>query len=255
MPVHDWTLVGAGVFHAFHTAWIGYIQSALNEGLLPKGYYALAEQHMGHFITDILTLHTDPEPARELTPVLSDTGGTAVAEAPPRTRHKLTLPAEAVELRRSLAIRHVSNHKLIALIEIVSPANKDRAEHVEAFIDKAAAALGAGIHLLLIDLFPPGPHDPDGLHGELLRKLRRDQELLYELPASEPLTLASYVAQRPAEVYFEHRAVGDPLPAMPLFLKCDRYINVPLAATYDSAYRGMPGFWRDVLEGRAPAGY
>jgi hypothetical protein len=35
-----------------------------------------------------------------------------------------------------------------------------------------------------------------------------------------------------------------------LFLTSDRYVNVPLAATYDAAYRGMPGFWRGVLEGR-----
>jgi len=255
MPVHDWTLVEAGVFHDFHTVWIGQLRSALNEGLLPKGYYALAEQHMGRFITDILTLHADPEPPPDPPILPADTGGTAVAEAPPRTRHKLTLPAEAVELRRSLAIRHVSNHRLVALIEIVSPANKDRPEHVEAFIDKTASALRAGVHLLLIDLFPAGPHDPDGLHGALLRRLRHDDALPYETPESEPLTLASYAAARPKEVFYEHLAVGDPLPAMPLFLKYDRYINVPLAATYDSAYRGMPGFWRDVLEGRPPTGY
>lgn len=254
MPVHDWTLVEAGVFHAFHTAWIGFIQTALNEGLLPKGYYALAEQHTGQFITDVLTLHADPEPPRELPPLPPDTGGIAVAEAPPRTQRKLTLSADALERRRSLAIRHVSGHRLIAMIEIVSPANKDRTEHVEAFIDKAASALRAGVHLLLIDLFPPGPHDPYGMHGALLRRLHRDDHP-YDFPDAEPLTLASYAAWRPKEVYFEHLAVGADLPAMPLFLRSERYINVPLAATYDSAYRGMPEFWRNVLEGRPPAGY
>lgn len=254
MPIHDWTLVEAGVFHDFHTVWIGQLRSALNEGLLPKGYYALAEQHAGQFITDILTLHAEPEP-RE--PLSSDTGGTAVAEAPPRTQRKRTLAsvsAETTERRRSLAIRHVSGHHLIALIEIISPGNKDRAESVEAFIDKAATALRAGIHLLLIDLLPPSPHDPYGMHGALVRKLEHN-DLPYDLPESEPLTVASYLAQRPAEVYFEHLAVGSDLPAMPLFLKAQRYINVPLAATYAAAYRGMPAFWRDVLEGRPPADY
>jgi hypothetical protein len=47
MPVHDWTQVEAGIFHAFHVAWIGEIQKRLNAGMLPKGYYALAEQHAG----------------------------------------------------------------------------------------------------------------------------------------------------------------------------------------------------------------
>ena len=57
MPVHNWTRVEAGIFHAFHTSWMGRIQDALNEGLLPRGYYALAEQHVGRPITDVLTLH------------------------------------------------------------------------------------------------------------------------------------------------------------------------------------------------------
>ena len=41
---------------------------------------------------------------------------------------------------------------------------------------------------------------------------------------------------------------------MPLFLRPDRYVNVPLEPTYQAAYQGMPAFWRDVLEGLpAPA--
>jgi hypothetical protein len=47
MPLHDWTLVDAGIFHAFHVSWIPEIQKVLDGGLLPEGYYALAEQHGG----------------------------------------------------------------------------------------------------------------------------------------------------------------------------------------------------------------
>jgi len=36
-------------------------------------------------------------------------------------------------------------------------------------------------------------------------------------------------------------------------LSPDRYVNVSLEPTYHEAYRGMPGFWRDVIEGREPA--
>ena len=72
-------------------------------------------------------------------------------------------------------------------------------------------------------------------------------------PADEPLTLASYAAGMQIEVYLEHLAVGAALPDMPLFVHPDRYINVPLEATYQAAYRGMPAFWRDVLEGGQPS--
>ena len=58
MPVHDWTSVDAGTFHAFHTAWITHLSETLNGGLLPSGYYAMPEQHAGRSIADVLTLHT-----------------------------------------------------------------------------------------------------------------------------------------------------------------------------------------------------
>src|SRR5262245_65409977 len=44
MPVHDWSRIDAGIFHDFHHAWIEEIKRALNAGLLPVDYYALAEQ-------------------------------------------------------------------------------------------------------------------------------------------------------------------------------------------------------------------
>jgi hypothetical protein len=68
------------------------------------------------------------------------------------------------------------------------------------------------------------------------------------LPDEEPLTLASYVAAEPVDIYLEHPVVGASVPEMPLFLRPDRYINVPLETTSQEAYRSMPAFWRDVLE-------
>ena len=250
MPLHDWTRVDAGIFHDFHVAWIPEIRKILNGGLLPEGYYALAEQHAGRAIADVLTLHASPaalEPLPAQLPLPPATGGLAVAEAPPRTRRRHTVEQAALARRRSLAIRHVSGHRLVALIEIVSPANKDRPSHVEDFAAKAVSALEVGVHLLLVDLFPPGAYDPSGMHGVILQRLEQSDEP-YDLPADEPATLASYAAGPVVEIYVEHVAVGAPLPDMALFLRPDRYINVPLEPTYQAAYRGMPAFWRDVLE-------
>jgi hypothetical protein len=246
MPVHDWTRVEAGIFHDFHTVWISNIRTALNEGLLPPGYYALAEQHAGRAIADVLTLHASPA-ASEPLPLPPDTGGIAVAEAPPRVRRRQTIEPAALTRRRTLAIRHVSGHRLVALLEIVSPANKDRASHVEEFAAKAVSALDLGVHVLLVDLFPPGPHDPHGMHGALRQRLDLSDEP-YDLPADEPLTLAAYAAGPQVEIYLEHFRVGAALPEAPLFLRPDRYIRVPLEPTYQAAYRGVPAFWRDVLE-------
>ena len=250
MPVHDWTRVEAGIFHSFHVAWIPEIVKSLNDGLLPEGYYALAEQHAGQSIADVLTLHASTPPAERL-PLPPATGGTAVAEASPRVRHRQTVKENMLARRRSLAIRHVSGHRLVALLEIVSPANKDRARHVAQFADKAVSALEVGVHVLLVDLFP-GPHDLHGMHDVIRRQLEQSDEP-YDLPADEPVTLAAYAAGPRVEVYLEHVAVGAALPEMPLFIRPDRYVNVPLEPTYLAAYRGMPGFWRAVLEGRPQA--
>jgi hypothetical protein len=250
MPVHDWTRVDAGIYHDFHVCWIPEIRRVLNGGLLPEGYYALAEQHAGRAIADVLTLHGSPAPPEPL-PLPPATGGTAVAEAPPRVRHRETVAPTTRALRRTLAIRHVSGHRLVALLEILSPANKDRAQSVEEFATKALDALDFGVHVLLVDLFPPGPYDRDGIHGILRQRLRCSDEP-YEPPADEPLTLASYAAGMGVEMFVEHVAVGAALPDMPLFLRPDRYVTVPLEATYQAAYRDMPAFWRSVLEGRTP---
>jgi hypothetical protein len=197
----------------------------------------------------VLTLHASPAPPRPPLPPAPDTGGIALAEAPPQTRRQQSIEPAALARRRSLAIRHVSGHRLVALLEIVSPANKDRAQHVEDFAAKAVDALDVGVHLLLVDLFPPGSHDPFGLHGVIVQRLEQSDEP-YDLPAGEPLTLASYAAGPRVDIYLEHLAVGALLPDMPLFLRPDRYVQVPLEATYQAAYRGFPAFWREVLERR-----
>jgi len=251
MPVHDWTRVDAGIFHAFHVAWIPELSRVLNSGLLPSGYYALAEQHAGKTIPDVLTLHGGPRSPEWPPPPPVATGGTAVMEAPPRVRHKQTVQPSVLGRRRTVAIRHVTGHRLVALLEILSPANKDRARSVEDFADKVAAALEADVHVLVVDLFPPGPHDPHGVHGAIRQRLERlDQPYAEEVSRAEPLTLAAYTAGSPVEVYLEHLPVGSPLPEMPLFLQRDRYIYVPLEPTYEAAWSSMPAFWREVLEGR-----
>jgi hypothetical protein len=251
MPVHDWTLVEAGIFHNMHVAWIPEISKTLNGGLLPEGYYALVEQHAGKTIPDVLTLHGSPPPQKPRLSPPPDTGGIAVAEAPPRVHRQETFEPSALARRRTLAIRHVTGHRLVAMLEILSPANKDRPQTVEDFAAKVVSALDLGIHVLVVDLFPPGPNDPQGIHGAIRHQLNLSDEP-YDLPADEPLTLVSYQAAEKIEARLEHLAPGTVLPDMPLFIRPDKYVNVPLESTYESAYGGMPLFWRNVLEGKTP---
>jgi hypothetical protein len=244
MTVHDWTRVDAGIFHDFHNAWITHLRDALNEGLLPRGYYALAEQHAGRWVPDLLTLHASPPDTSALSPPPS--GSLAVADAPPRVRKTIIASASGRTRRRTLAIRHVSGHRLIALLEIVSPANKDRRDHDQEFAAKVSAALELGVHVLVVDLFAPASHDPHGMHGAIWATLDAG-DAMQEVPEDEPVTLASYMAGSPVEVFLEYASIGAALPEMPLFLSAERYIGAPLEATYEAAFRGTPQYWREFL--------
>jgi hypothetical protein len=149
-----------------------------------------------------------------------------------------------------LVVRHLSGHQVVALIEIVSPSNKDRKQHMHNLAGKVVRSLEAGVHVLLIDLLPPGPHDPGGLHGAVWAYFDTSA---YEPPDDSPLTLVSYVwdGYEP-EAHIEPTAVGKALVDRPLFLTTERYVNVPLETTYQAAYRGIPQFWRQALEQSPP---
>ena len=82
LSIHDWTRVDVGLFHAFHQRWIGALSDALNTGVLPSGYYALAEQSVWEPVPDILTLR----PASMEQDEDEGSSGLAVATAPPKTR-------------------------------------------------------------------------------------------------------------------------------------------------------------------------
>lgn len=251
MPVHDWTRVNAGTFHYFHSAWITHIVEALNGGLLPDGFYALGEQVARDVGPDVLTFHVPVSAVadRSGTPA----GALAVAEAPPRVSLTTTLDREALlyaRRRRTIVIRHVVDHDIVALIEIISPGNRSSRTELDELLDKLVGAINQGYHLLVIDLFPPTRVAPAGIHGALLDALSGGQ---YEPPADRPLTLAAYVAGLTPRTFVEPVQVGATLLDMPLFLSPDWYVNVPLEKTYDAAWTGMPAFWKAVLEGRAEA--
>jgi hypothetical protein len=169
MPVHDWTRVEAGIFHDFHHAWIEQIKRALNSGLLPADYYALAEQHAAGFGPDVLTLQGLSDVGSDnATESMPEETGSGVVLAMPKAR--LAGETEMAFYRRKqkvVAVRHVTGDRLVAVVEIVSPGNKSSQHALRSFVEKAAELLDRGIHLHIIDVFPPTQRDPQGVHAAL----------------------------------------------------------------------------------------
>ncbi|MFI5456794.1 MAG: DUF4058 family protein [Isosphaerales bacterium] len=241
MPIHDWTRVDAGLFHAFHQRWIAALCDALNTGGLPHDYFALQEQSIRGPIPDVLTLRLSSE-SDEPSGTIS---GLAVATAAPRAR--LVRHAEArVYARKAdrITVRH-RDGQIVAVVEIVSPGHKASKNALRGFVERNSALIDQGVHLLVIDLFPPTKRDPQGIHKVIWDEFEEED---FELPADKRLVLAAYDAGPPPVAYVEPVAVGDVLPDMALFLKPDIYVPAPLEATYQTTRALFPAALKGLLE-------
>jgi hypothetical protein len=234
MPLHDWTKVDAGLFHHFRQRWIGALCDELNGGRMPPDYFALLEQniHGPNPALSMLRLDTGkPEPC---------TGATGL----PSTRRSRKKDAESylnLANRATLRNRH---GKLKAAIEIVSPGNKASEAAIRAFVMRAADMISQGIHLLVIDVFSPTVHDPQGIANAIWAEFVNDT--FDQLP-DKPLTLVSFDAGEEAAMCLEPIAMGDELPDMPLQIRPDLCVEVPLESTYQAVWQAMPEPMKKLL--------
>ena len=240
MPIHDWTRLEAGDFHDFHQGWVIGIRNALNGGLLPDGFMARAEQVTGRPIPDVVTLQTR-EPRGE-------SGGIAVASAPPTARVIARVEkADSAKRADRVVIRH-GRGKVVAVIEIVSPGNKTSRNALRSFVEKAADVLSQGVNLLVVDLFPPTPRDPEGIHKAIWDEF---EDVPFDMPDGKPLIVASYIGGDVPTAYVESVGIGDPLPSLPIFLSAARYIPAPLETTYREAWAVFPNLLKELVDPKA----
>ena len=239
MPLHDWTRVPSGLFHDFHQSWSIRIKDALNAGRLPEGLSALVEQRAGTREPDVLAIET-----RGRTPRSPSEGGVAVMD-PPRTSimRRTDRQIYAGKANRIVIRHHLG--RIVAVIEIMSPGNKDSRSALRDFVEKSLGFLRAGIHLLVIDVFPPSPRDPFGIHKAIWDEILEED---FEFPPGKDRILVSYEATRETVAFIEPIAVGDELPDMPVFLTHELHANVPLEPTYQATWNAQPEELRMAVE-------
>lgn len=249
MPLHDWTRVSAGTFHGFHNAWITELARALNNGVLPSPFYAEAEQVAGQTGPDVLALELDNQQflAGEAVDLHGSVGVTTLLDVKPQVSvTQVASEAEVYSERRNrLAIRHTSGDRLVAYIELLSSGNKASRRMMDRFLDKACSVIERGIHLLVVDLYPPSALDPQGIHAAIWSEI--DPSTPFQFPDERQMTAVSYHAQRPPTAYVEPLAVGQVIPDMPLFLDVTHYVNTPLESTYNAALSVVPKHLRQRL--------
>jgi hypothetical protein len=238
MPIHDWTRAEAGDFHHFHQTWIPLLAAALNDGGLPHEFMALAEQVTGRPIPDVVTL--------EARSPRGSPGAGALARAPAPSARVIQKFERINYAKRAdrVVIRH-GRGRVVAIIEIMSPGNKDSRHATRSFVEKAADILSQGIHLVVVDLFPPTPRDPQGIHKAIWDEFGDEP---FDFLADKPLTVASYIGGDLPTAYVESVGVGDRLPAIPLFLTEYDHVPCPLDATYEQAWRVFPAMLKEIFE-------
>lgn len=225
MTLHDHFRPPLGVrrhWHAFHNAWSTYIASDLNRRL-PEGYFAEANVQFGVEI-DVATFE-------EGVAGRIDSGAEWTAPAP-----TLTIPVSLIsDIVEVLVFAPEGGPTLAAAIELVSPANKDRAAHRDAFVSKCAAYLQQGVGLMVVDVVTDRKAN---LHEELLARLSPPGVAA----ANVDLYAAAYrlverEEQPSLDVWQQPLAVGQPLPTMPLWLRGNLCLPLDLDATYHRTCR------------------
>jgi hypothetical protein len=216
---HPWTSV--------HSAWANAIVQQLNQDLLPSRYYALPTTQIGgRFEIDVATV--DEEAA--FSPVVR--GGTAVW-AP--SKPAVVLPVDFADLDVfEVQVMDEESGQIVAAIELVSPANKDRATAREAFTHKCSALLQRGVSVMIVDVVTERNAN---LAAELVRLLHENLDSQFgraELYAIACRVVGASLGTQ-LELWPELLEIGHELPTLPLWIGPELAIPLDLEQSYSAA--------------------
>jgi hypothetical protein len=237
MPLRDHFRPPVSAHHSwegFHAQWPAMLVLRLFP-TLPEGYTAEPRVHLGQFFElDIGGFESveDESPHPQA-------GGIATA---PRVAPEPTLTVDA-DLGEQyeyevLVFDEAHGRTLVAAVEFVSPANKDRPEKRRAFVAKCAALLQKGVCVSIVDVVSVRQFN---LYADLLQSIgRSDPSLGAEPPHLYAVTLRGRkeVRQSPKiDMGFYPLALGQPLPSLPVWLDTDLHVPLDLEGSYEDTCR------------------
>jgi hypothetical protein len=222
-------------WEGLHGGWPMMIVASLRRKL-PRRYFAEPRVHSGSSAEiDVATFENEGEG------VLADGGGndnggiaTAVW-APPRPTLAVVTDLPAQDVYEVLVYDEKRHCRLVAAVEIVSPANKDRPEHRQAFVAKCAGLLRERVSIVIIDVVTSRARN---LYGELLSLIGQSDPSLN--PEPPPLYAAACrFTKRENEWLLEAWAssleLGRPLPTVPLWIADNLAVPLELDESYEQS--------------------
>jgi uncharacterized protein DUF4058 len=220
-----------------HGAWPTVIVMALNRRLPPR-FVAAPRVHLGtHAEIDVTAYETDAPDSDTAITGGDDRGVATAVWAPPQPTLDVAadLPEQdEYEVRVYDTQRH---RRLVAAVEIVSPANKDRPEHRRLFVAKCAALLLQHVTVAIVDLVTTRQFN---LYGDLLELIGQTDPSL--VPQPPPLYAAACRWKRAGDsarlkTWAHVLALGQPLPTLPLWLTDNLAVPLELEASYEETCR------------------
>jgi hypothetical protein len=218
-----------------HGQWPAMIVMALANRLPPR-YVAGPRVHLGaYFEIDVASYEEDEPPP--LAPTGQEAGVATALWAPPQPTLSVAMDLPEQD-EYEVRVYDVKRHRrLVAAVEIVSPANKDRPENRRVFIAKCAALLQQHVSVAIVDLVTTRQFN---LYGDLLGLIgQADPSLGREAP---PLYAAACRWRRGVdswqlETWAHALAIGQPLPTLPLWLADNLAVPLELEMSYEKTCR------------------
>jgi hypothetical protein len=126
---------------------------------------------------------------------------------------------------------------LVGVVELVSPANKDRPEHCRAFAAKCLSYLHHGIGVVVVDIVTERHAN---LHNELMSLMDKEDESSFP-PECHLYAVAYRLVRRDErnllDLWPESLELDGPLPVLPLTLKRGPCVRVDLESAYTDTRR------------------
>ena len=242
MPLHDHfrsPLKMSSSWEGFHGQWPAVIVQKLGQ-ILPDQFVAEPRVHLGSQAEiDVATFDTDDLVSNGLEEAHSSGGvATAVwAPALPSLAVETELPdCDEYEVRVYDMQR---GRRLVAAVEIVSPANKDRAEHRRLFVAKCAALLQQQVSVVIVDVVTIRDFN---LYADLLEMLdQRDPGLGTPPPPLYAVACRHREShhKRLLETWNQPLVLGQPLPRLPLWLTDTFAVPLDLEESYEQTCRDL----------------
>ena len=225
-------------WEGFHGMWPAIIVQQLSPKLPPE-FTAEPRAHLGsYYEIDVCAYEDDQEGPRVHSSLDASGVATAAWSAPEPTAVAEVDFGEQYEYE-VLVYDQSRARTLVAAVEIVSPANKDRPENRRAFLSKCSALVQARVSVSIVDLVTIRQFN---LFAELLEQAGWKQPAFG--PTPPPIYAATCrsrkVAERPRlEMWAYPLAVGKPLPTLPIWLQEDLAISLDLEASYEETCRAL----------------